>query len=64
VFAVAVFLMLWRRVVGIVVGMWIVRQGVDVLLIRMCGVKRGGGGLVGEEVEGYVEGVGEGLILR
>ncbi len=62
-FAVAVFLILSRSLLRIVLGMSILTHGVHLLLITMSRLKTGAPPLLGEQAERYVDPLPQALIL-
>ncbi|WJH29831.1 Na+/H+ antiporter subunit D [Paenibacillus sp. CC-CFT742] len=62
-FAVAVFLILSRSLLRIVLGMSILTHGVHLLLITMSRLKTGAPPLLGENAESYVDPLPQALIL-
>ncbi|MCW3791879.1 Na(+)/H(+) antiporter subunit C [Paenibacillus sp. LS1] len=62
-FAVAVFLILSRSLLRIVLGMSILTHGVHLLLITMSRLKTGSPPLLGEMAERYVDPLPQALIL-
>ncbi|KKB40599.1 Na(+)/H(+) antiporter subunit C [Bacillus thermotolerans] len=62
-FASAVYLMLSKSLLRIIVGTGLLSHGAHLLLITMAGLKRGAAPLLGEEAASYVDPLPQALIL-
>jgi multicomponent Na+:H+ antiporter subunit C len=62
-FTVAVYLMLSKSLLRIIIGTGLLSHGVNLLVITMGGLKRGAPPLLGEHAKNYVDPLPQALIL-